>query len=305
VLPSIVLLGNLLVDDVVFDDGTTRMGQPGGALLYGALGATLWRLRPGLVSVLGDDYPPQILEKLQQRGVDLTGVRALGRPGVRTWLLYEGHVRHLVHRLGCPMHEEVSPLPAVIPAEWRAASAFHLAPMPFAVQRTLLAALREQGPAFVSVDPHRPVTEETLAEWRGILADADAFFPGEDELLLEGAHANPQQALPRLVNGRLRFVVFKRGARGGILYDAHGDRFFRWDARVDVVVDQTGAGDAFGVAFVLAHLAGLTVAGCLQRAIVTASFAVAGWGPEALLAASCADAEARLRHWYGGGVHGE
>ena len=40
--PSIVLLGNLLVDDVVLGDGTTRMGQPGGALLYGALGAALW-----------------------------------------------------------------------------------------------------------------------------------------------------------------------------------------------------------------------------------------------------------------------
>ena len=58
-IPSIVLLGNLLVDDVVLADGTTRMGQPGGALLYGALGATVWESRPGLVSVLGDDYPAQ------------------------------------------------------------------------------------------------------------------------------------------------------------------------------------------------------------------------------------------------------
>ena len=61
-IPSIVLLGNLLVDDVVLADGTTRMGQPGGALLYGALGAALWGARPGLVSVLGDDYPAQVLE---------------------------------------------------------------------------------------------------------------------------------------------------------------------------------------------------------------------------------------------------
>ena len=32
--PSLVLLGNLLVDDIVFPDGSTRMGQPGGAKLY-------------------------------------------------------------------------------------------------------------------------------------------------------------------------------------------------------------------------------------------------------------------------------
>ena len=297
-IPSIVLLGNLLVDDVVLADGTTRMGQSGGALLYGALGATLWESRPGLVSVLGDDYPARVLEMLEERGVDLTGVHPLGRPGVRTWLLYEGPVRRLIHRLGCPAHEEVSPRPALIPSEWTAARAFHLAPMPFDVQRALLTALRAR-PAFVSIDPHLPVTEETLHEWREVLADADAFLPGEDELLLDGAHEDPRRALPRLVNGRLRFVVFKRGANGGVLYDAHDERFSSWDARAAVVLDQTGAGDAFGVALILAHLEGLPIEACLQRAVVTASFAVAGWGPEALLAATRADAEARLRQWYG------
>jgi sugar/nucleoside kinase (ribokinase family) len=296
--PSIVLLGNLLVDDVVLADGTTRMGQAGGALLYGALGATLWGARPGLVSVLGDDYPADVLATLQQRGADLRGVRALGRPGVRTWLLYEGHVRRLIHRLGCPTHEEVSPRPELIPREWRAAPAFHLAPMPFDVQRRLLMSLSRQSGRFVSIDPHREVDEASLDDWREALAHADAFFPGEDELRLHAAHEKPEQALPRLINGRLRFVVFKRGATGGILYDARDKRFHTWAARADTVVDQTGAGDAFTAGFVLAHLEGLPVEACLQRAVVTASFAVEAWGPDALLAAQRAEAEARLRQLY-------
>ena len=137
--PSIVLLGNLLVDDVVLADGTTRMGQAGGAVLYSALGATLWGARPGLVSVVGNDYPAKVLEELRQRGADLTGVDPLDGPGVRTWLLYEGRDRRLIHRLGCPTHEQVSPRPGMIPAEWSDAPAFHLAPMPFEVQRTLVA----------------------------------------------------------------------------------------------------------------------------------------------------------------------
>jgi sugar/nucleoside kinase (ribokinase family) len=301
VIPSIVLLGNLLVDDVVLGDGTTRMGQPGGSLLYNALGATLWNSRVGLVSVVGNDYPAWALERLQQRGVDLSGVRPLGRPGVRTWLLHEAHVRRLIHRLGCPTHEAVSPRAEFIPHEWSTARAFHIAPMPLDVQRTLLAAVRGQGSAFVSIDPLRPVTEETLDDWRQVLADADAFFPGEDELLIEGVGTNPQQVLPRLVSGRLRFVVFKRGADGGILYDAHHERFHCWDGRVDNVVDQTGAGDAFAIGLILAHFEGLPIEVSLQRAVVTASFALAGWGPDALLAATRADAEARLRQWYGEG----
>jgi sugar/nucleoside kinase (ribokinase family) len=64
-------------------------------------------------------------------------------------------------------------------------------------------------------------------------------------------------------------------------------------------VDPTGAGDAFSVGFVLAYLEGLPVDACLQRAVVTASLAVEGWGADALLAASGVDANARLHQWYG------
>ena len=39
--PDLVVLGNLLVDDVVFPDGRTRMGEAGGATLYASLGAAL------------------------------------------------------------------------------------------------------------------------------------------------------------------------------------------------------------------------------------------------------------------------
>jgi hypothetical protein len=55
-----------------------------------------------------------------------------------------------------------------------------------------------------------------------------------------------------------------------------------------------------GVGLVLAHLEGLPIEACLQRAVVTASFAVEDWGPDALLATNRTHAEARLRQWYGG-----
>ena len=55
--PDLVILGNLLVDDMVFPDGRTRMSEPGGATLYAALGASLWSLAAGVATVRGDDYP--------------------------------------------------------------------------------------------------------------------------------------------------------------------------------------------------------------------------------------------------------
>jgi sugar/nucleoside kinase (ribokinase family) len=212
-----VLLGNLLVDDIVFPDGSTRMGQPGGAIMYGALGAAMGGTQVGCVSLVGTDYPVTMLDALEQRRVDLTGVQRLGGPGVRTWLLYEGHLRRLIHRLGCRTHEQVSPGPEHIPPAWHSAPASPLAPMPFAVQRRVLASLATTANRFVSIDPHLPVTDETLGDWRDALADADAFFPSEDELLLEEIDLHPERVLRRLAVGRLRFIAFKQAARGGLL----------------------------------------------------------------------------------------
>jgi sugar/nucleoside kinase (ribokinase family) len=297
VTPALVLLGNLLVDDIVFADGSTHMGEPGGAIMYGALGAAIWGTSVGCVSLVGTDYPVAMLEALQKRGVDLTGVHRLGGPGVRTWLLYEGRVRRLIHRLGSPTHEQVSPGPEHIPPAWRSGPAFHLAPMPFAVQRRVLASLATDSRRFVSLDPHLPVTDETLGDWRQALADADAFFPGEDELLLGETDVDPQRVLPRLATGRLRFIGLTQAARGGILYDAHEDRFHRWSGRAAKVVDPTGAGDAFAAGFISAHLEGLPVEACLDRGVVSASFAVEAPGAASLLEATRTDADARIRQW--------
>lgn len=295
--PSLVLLGNLLVDDIVFPDGSTRMGQPGGAIMYGSLGAVLWGTHVGCVSLVGTDYPVTMLDALEKRRVDLTGVHRLAGPGVRTWLLYEGHVRRLIHRLGCPTHEQVSPGPEHIPRAWQSAPAFHLAPMPFSVQRRVLASLTINANCFVSIDPHLPITAETLDDWRQALADADALFVSEEELRLDEPNVDPQHVLPRLATGRLRFIVFKQGARGGVLYDAREDRFHRWLGRATKVIDSTGAGDAFAAGFISAHLEGLPVGACLDRGVVSASFAVEALGAASLLEATRRVADARLRQW--------
>ena len=234
---------------------------------------------------------------MRRRGVALDGVVPLGRPGVRTWLLYEGRVRRVIHRLGCPTHEEVSPEPEQVPQAWRSARAFHLAPMPLAQQARQAEALGAAG-ALVSIDPHEPITEDSLPRWREVLAHADFFLPSEDELCLEQARSDPHAALRRLAGGRLRFVAFKRGLEGGILYDVRDDRFHEWGARTQGVVDPTGAGDAFAAGFLTAHLEGRAVSECLRRAVVTASFAIEAWGPASLIEASRADAEAREQAWF-------
>jgi len=294
--PDLVVLGNLLVDDMVFPDGRTRMAVPGGATLYAALGASLWGLPTGVASVRGEDYPADALAALAVKGIDLAGVRSLGAPGLRTWLLYEGALRQVIHHLDRPSHADVSPTAAALPSAWRKSGAFHLAPMPFDRQRDLVDDLSRIPGAFVSLDPYRLLTNESAGDWRGVCARVDALFLSDDELEL-GDRDEPQAALRSLAGGRLRFVLFKRGARGGILYDARADRFLEWAPRAARVVDPTGAGDAFAAGFLAGWLRGEAVERALLRGVVTASFAIEEWGAAALMEAGPGEAAARLASW--------
>jgi len=296
--PDLVLVGNLLVDDIVLADGTTLLGEAGGAILHAALAAGLWGCRVGLVSVAGSDYPAQALAALEARGVDLAGVRPLGRPGGRAWLLHEPSARRVIHHLDSPAHAEISPVVADLPDAWREARGIHLAPMPLDRQVELARGFADTPAApFLSIDPFEIVRDAEATRWREPLARADAFFIGEDDLRLEGDEA---ATLRGLAGDRLRLLVLKRSARGGVLHDLHAGDEHAWTARAERVVDVTGAGDAFAGGFLAGWLADGDLPRALAQGVVSASFVLEDWGSRGLARVTPALAAERLAAWYPG-----
>jgi cytidine kinase len=296
--PDLVIAGNLLIDDVVFADGRTSMGEPGGAALYTALGASLWGVRVGVLSVAGGDYPRPALEALGARGADLAGVRRVDSPALRTWLLYERAGRQVVHQLGGATHVEVSPAPGDLPEAWRTSRIVHLAPMPFGVQAEWTRHLADRG-SFTSLDPYEIVREENLSAWREVLSRVDALFVSEDDLALEGHAQDSQCVLERLATDRTRWIVFKRGARGGCIVERGLGAPVEWKALGDRIVDATGAGDAFAGGFLAGLARGESRDVSIERGVVAASFAIEAWGAAGLLAANPERAEERRQAWFG------
>ncbi len=299
---ELVCLGNLIVDDVMFADGTTRLAQPGGASLYVALAAALWGTRVAIVAPVGDAYPRETLDALVARGVDLSALRPLNRAGLRTWLRYEPAGRRLEHQPSSPTHVEASPTPEDLAVVSTDSRAFHIAPIPVVCQERLVEALAARRDCHVSIDPHEPIREDTLAQWRPLLNAIDTLFVSEEEIALPGLDDTPAQALRRLESGRLRSVELKQGAAGGVHFDVATQRAFRWPAHTRKVVDPTGAGDAFAGGYLSGLLAGLRTPASLARGVVSASFALEGWGAEGLLAATSSEAGARFDEWRDGFV---
>ena len=296
-IPDLVCLGNLIVDDVVLADGRTRLGEPGGGMLYATLGAALWGCRVAVVAPVGHDYPRDTLDALASRGVDLSGLRPLGRGGLRTWLLYGPSGRRVVHQAGSPTHDVASPRPEDLSAELARAPAFHLAPVPLDCQARMAEAIGGDAGAHVSLDPHEPVTVESLGRWRDVLARLDLLFASEEEVRLPGMEAEPAATLRGLAGGRLRAIAIKRGAGGGRFLDLETDHLVDWPARATTVVDPTGAGDAFAGGFLSGWLERRDLGRALARGVVSASFALEAWGAAALLAATREQAERRYDAW--------
>ena len=223
------------------------------------------------------------------------GSRRTAGPSLRTWLLYEGRRRRVVHRLDGPTHGEVSPGPNDLPGSWHP-RACHLAPMPFQVQGELAAQLARRPDLLLSLDPYELVYEEALPAWHDLLAGCDLLFLSEDEMELPGGLAQPEPALRCLAGapGRLRQVLYKMGARGGLAFDPRADRFQPWQPLPTEISEPTGAGDAFAGGLVAGLLLGDAPPLAIKRGLVSASFALGGDGPEALLDAGPAAATERL-----------
>ena len=165
-------------------------------------------------------------------------------------------------------------------------------------QRRLVQALAAHTGAFVSLDPHDPLTEASLDAWHEVLAGTDLLFASEEELALDGIEHDPAGTLARLAAGRLARVAVKRGARGGVMHDLAGGREVPWRAcAFGPVVDPTGAGDAFAGGMLAGLLRDDAPEIAIARGAVSASFAIEAWGAGGLFAATRDEAERRLATW--------
>ncbi len=310
-MSSIKCIGQFTIDDIVLPDGTVRMGTMGGNALYSAAGANLWQERGtvGAVARVGEDYPPLFLEQLQQRGFDTGALKRIPHSHLRAWLLYEsnGERRSLCRNeevLSYPpisvasfqeyfeayqkLHLENSPLLSDLEPAARLADAYHLAPQTFRRHRDNLREIRRGNPgAVVSLDPSPfYMSRGSEAEFREILSQVDILLPSREELFSWfGEEVPHREAAASLAAMGPSVVVLKLGKEGSYVYRRETGGGELYPICPIQTVDVTGAGDSYCGGFLAGWLQTGDPACAAACGAVSASFAVAGWGPEKLLQA--------------------
>lgn len=280
--PDIVLIGQATIDDIHRGDGYSSLNTPGGAVLYATVGASMWRVRVGVVTRFGDDYDPTFAEQATASpdltdwsgvsflvGQSIHDVATYHRDGSRSYRFRSAHRLH-----------ELTPRPADIPAHLRGAKYVHLASAPLGLQLELARAARADGSA-VSLDTERHFIRADRDFVTPLLAEVDFFVPSLEhlQLIFDSDTPNPRAFWPYLRELGPAFVICKWGAFGSYVFDVH--RRLGWHVGTVpglAIEDETGAGDAFCGGF----LAGMILAGDVVTAAaygaVSSSFVLESLG---------------------------
>lgn len=280
---DLVVIGDCNPDLVVTGDCEPAFGQiertvagaqlkMGGSATLTACAAVRLGLRTALVTVVGDDvFGRFMLESLTEFGIDTrwcaldpsvpTGLSViLSRPdGDRAILTSPGTLAVLG-----PDH-----IPALALRSTRHvhAGGFFLTPQFQGAAPDILRTAHAAG-ATTSVDTGWDPNERWDGGIGAVLAEADWFFPNEQELLLIAGEAEVESAAAKLASGGTG-VVAKLGPDGGFLQRA---RFVARAPALNVnTVDTVGAGDCFAAGFLAAQQSGMTFERSLAFACVCGS----------------------------------
>lgn len=220
------------------------MGQPGGNVLFSALGARIWLDQVGLLARLGNDYPRERLKEIEARGICL-GLREVDVPTLHDWTLYEAHgARQFINHLNSGTNEDATLSADELPPGHLDGRAYHIAPVPTHQQAALVAKLKRPG-RLISLDPHESWIVGHEAAIFKMLEDVDLFLPSEVEARhLYGSNA-PEQAAREFAKCGPKAIVVKIGTEGSILYDAVRDELTHIPIYPSKATDPTGAGDAY------------------------------------------------------------
>jgi len=294
--PHLICLGNLTVDDVYLPDGSLVPSSTGGDALYAALGARLWEPRVQMVAPIGNNLPQRTEQAIAAAGFRFDGMPIRDLPTLHNQVHYhKDGTRRWKFLFPEENFYKLSPTPEDIPAEYLNAKAFLLLAMALEAQEALIPFLRRKTNAIIALDTQEDYVAGNEARVLALLKDVDIFMPSTSETFDLLGHRDWLKAAKDFAQRGPRIVVIKQGAHGSLIFDRQSGHSFSQPPAPVEVVDTTGAGDAYCGGFVAGFLqqeADLTFAA--QAGAVSASYAIASFGMDALNAADVKEASARL-----------
>lgn len=243
----------LVVGSMAFDSIRSPFGEVqrvvGGSATYFALAASY--LAPvRLVSVVGSDFPEEVIRMLASRSIDTRGlVVAEGKTfHWQGYYEYDLNTAHTV-RTDLNVFRDFAP---VLPEEYRDTPYVFLGNIDPRIQMDILRQVR--NPRLVALDTMNYWIENSPGPLREAIGKVDILLVNEGEARMLTGEYNLVRAARAIMSWGPKRVVIKRGEYG-VLQLSDGTVFAAPAYPLETIFDPTGAGDSFAGGF-MGYLAG-------------------------------------------------
>ncbi|MGQ9863225.1 MAG: PfkB family carbohydrate kinase [Bacteroidia bacterium] len=278
----LVVAGTMALDTIETPYGRAEK-IVGGAATYIALAAGYFT-SVGVVSVIGYDYPVAMWEALEQKGVDLLGVkRILDRPS----FFWEGKYNYdLSQRQTLNTQLNVlDSFPDAMPPSYQEVPYLLLGNLDPRLQYDLWRQCKAQP--VVLVDTMNYWLDNARAQVEKVFEIATIVCINDEEARQFSGVPSLKKAARIILGYGPKYLIIKKGENGALLFCEEGTYFFP-ALPLEEVFDPTGAGDTFAGA-IMGYLASQgkvdlpTLRHAIAYATVLSSLCVESFGVENLL----------------------
>jgi len=277
---DLVTVGHFAIDTIVSSRKMDSKTALGGPPTYVSVAAAKMGAKVSVISKVGDDFPKEYLTWLKNNKVGLSGLKHVSNACTTRYVLeYKNWERQLRLTSQAP-----SISPADIPRSLQS-STVHVAPIANEVSDEVISKLRKSAKV-LSLDPQGFVRSFDkkgnvgVKKWRNpeALGQIDVFKSAIHEIQAVTGIQDLKPAMKKIIDYGPRIAIVTGGMRGSTLL--FENQFYNIPVcKSKIVVDPTGAGDAYVGGFLAEYVWGKDVLWCACVGSAAASFVVEAVGP--------------------------
>ena len=293
----------VVVGTVAFDAIETPFGKTdkiiGGAATYSGLSASYFTKDIKLVSVVGDDFPTEMLDKFRAHGMSTEGLQV--KKGQKTFF-WSGKY-HVDMNTRDTLDTQLNVLldfDPEIPVSYQDCEFLMLSNLMPQLQKKVIERLSKR-PKLVVMDTMNFWME---TQWDALMETiklVDVLTVNDSEARQLTGEYSLVKAAQKILQMGPKYLIIKKGEHGALLFDKN-QVFFAPALPLEDVFDPTGAGDTFAGGFIghIAQTRDISFEN-MKRAIIygsaMASFCVEKFGIERLAELTHAEIEERIHQF--------
>ena len=292
---SLLTIGTVAIDSIETPYGKADR-IVGGAATYISLAASHYTSDIKIVSIIGEDFPQEELNFLENKGVDTSGVKRI--EGEKSFF-WSGKY-HIDMNSRDTLDTQLNVLadfnPVLTPSQ-QESDYLMLGNLTPAIQMSVLKQMKSR-PKITAMDTMNFWMDTAMDELKEVITHVDILTINDEEAKQLSGDKNLSKAAEIILEMGPKFLIIKKGEHGALLFDKD-NVFFAPALPLSQVFDPTGAGDTFAGGM-MGYLAGKgelnfnNLKSAIIHASAMASFCVEEFGINRLKTISQNDLDNRL-----------